>query len=232
MNDPVAVSRIGAKSSKVGRFAAPQRERRKRDLAEALPAFLTPVVEAPCEDDSCTAPPAELPSVVESMTDARFPDRWLGDVRVQSLSDPGYRLFGNALMWSVLNRTDGKIPEKHLRMIPFCNPAYVTELVECGVWKKQRDGWLIVEFKKTQSSSDELDQLERIRKAERDKKRRQRANDAAGVPGTVPGTSQARTELREEGKNYPANSDDEMPPDRASRLDALARARTERGWEA
>lgn len=86
------------------------------------------------------------------MTDARFPDRWLGDPNL-SFSDPGYRLFCNALMWSVMNRTDGKIPEKHLRMIPFCNPTYSTELVESGVWKRVKDGWAIVDFAKTQTTS-------------------------------------------------------------------------------
>ncbi|RZT87511.1 hypothetical protein EV383_4436 [Pseudonocardia sediminis] len=128
------------------------------------------------------------------MTDARFPERWLMDVRVQALTDAGYRLFGNALMWSVSNRTDGEITDKRLPMIPYVDTMAIPELVEAGLWTRRKDRWLIADFETTQTGSDELGRLDRMRKAERDKKSRQRAAKAAAtdadhsVPGTVPGT--------------------------------------------
>ena len=44
------------------------------------------------------------------MTDARLPERWLNDGRLQRVSASAYRLFGNGLMWTVANRTDGHLP--------------------------------------------------------------------------------------------------------------------------
>jgi hypothetical protein len=41
------------------------------------------------------------------VTDARFPDRWLSDKRIQRLSDGHFRSFITSLVWSVTNRTDG-----------------------------------------------------------------------------------------------------------------------------
>ena len=40
------------------------------------------------------------------MTDARLPERWLNDRRLQRHSADHYRAFVNALLWSVANRTD------------------------------------------------------------------------------------------------------------------------------
>jgi len=38
-------------------------------------------------------------------TDARVPDRWLSDRRLQRLSDAHFRAFITSLVWSVSNRT-------------------------------------------------------------------------------------------------------------------------------
>ena len=45
------------------------------------------------------------------MTDARFPDRWLSDRRLQRLSDGHFRAFITSLAWSVTNRAEGGIVE-------------------------------------------------------------------------------------------------------------------------
>ena len=43
------------------------------------------------------------------MTDARFPDYWMHDARIQGLSGDHFRAFMHALAWSAANRTDGVI---------------------------------------------------------------------------------------------------------------------------
>ncbi len=52
------------------------------------------------------------------MTDARIPDRWLSDRRLQRLSDVHFRAFITSLVWSVSNRTNGVIEPEDLRLIP------------------------------------------------------------------------------------------------------------------
>lgn len=144
------------------------------------------------------------------MTDARLPERYLMDRRLGRLSDADFRGYMTALLWSVSNRTDGRIDSSDLPLIPHFK-ASPQRLVDGELWTEvEGGGWTISDFGLTQSSRSELEQLEQIRKADRDKKRRQRAakssesppafTDAEGespgrsrgrVPGTGPGTSQA-----------------------------------------
>lgn len=115
------------------------------------------------------------------MTDARFPERWLNDRRVLRLSDAGFRLFVISLVWSVANRSDGVIHDDDLPLLPSgADAARSGELEKVGLWRRDRDRWLIVDFLSTQSTRDELDRLESIRRSEREKKARQRAKNSAG----------------------------------------------------
>jgi hypothetical protein len=130
------------------------------------------------------------------VTDARIPERWLLDRRIDRLNDRDHRAFINSLVWSVSNRTDGVIEERDFALIPHFARESVGRLVSAELWEVvTRHGeiaWHIVDFKKTQSSRDELEVLENVRAAERQKKRRQRARKAAAsaaVPGDVPGDS-------------------------------------------
>lgn len=131
------------------------------------------------------------------MTDARFPDRWLSDRRLQRLSDSHFRAFITSLAWSVSNRTDGVIEPEDLGLVPNFSAGAVKAFLDAGLWSVRDKGWRIAEFKVTQTSRSELDALEAIRAREREKKARQRAaaRGAAAtstdsvVPGTVPGTS-------------------------------------------
>ncbi|MGE2690086.1 hypothetical protein [Mycolicibacterium pulveris] len=132
------------------------------------------------------------------MTDARLPERWLNDRRLQRLSADHYRTFINALLWTVANRTDGRIERDDVALIPHWSANAAKTLIEAGLFTPQTDGWLIADYLSTQTSRSELETLERVRRRERDKKARQRAgktaNDPAvranendSVPGDVPG---------------------------------------------
>lgn len=112
------------------------------------------------------------------MTDARFPDRWLADRRIQRLTDRGFRAFVSALMWSVLNRTDGVIEHEDLALIPgFANCAE-DELAAAGLFEPLDHGWLITEYARTQTSKDALETLERARAANRERQAKWRAERA------------------------------------------------------
>ena len=120
------------------------------------------------------------------MTDARLPERWLNDRRLLRLPDDAFRLFATSLMWSVANRTDGVLYDDDLALIPGVNPGLADPLAKAGLWKREWDRWLIIEFEETQTTRTELEAAARARRAQRDKKRRQRAAKAAAVPGDVP----------------------------------------------
>jgi len=130
------------------------------------------------------------------MTDARFPERYLSDRRVRRLGPVEAAGWAFATIWSVSNRTDGAIAVDDLPLIPLMAPAIAAKLEASGLWVKAHDGWQIVDFERDQTSRSDLEVLERARKADRDKKARQRAQkkESPGPsPGHVPGTAQDRT---------------------------------------
>jgi hypothetical protein len=121
------------------------------------------------------------------VTDARFPERWLNDRRVLRLSDDAFRLFVLSLVWSVANKTDGRIYDDDLPLIPG-NGAGVGQLAKSGLWERTADYWLIGEFEDTQTTSADLEHLAVQRRKTRDRKRAERARRAAraAANGTVP----------------------------------------------
>jgi hypothetical protein len=130
------------------------------------------------------------------MTDARLPERWLMDRRVLLTSPGAWRLYTFGLMYSIANRNDGLLLAADLPLIPSVDAGLADELVKVGLWTRHGDGWRITDYLLTQSTKDELDQLERIRANAREKKRRQRLSPGR-VPGQSPGTAQ---EGRQEGR--------------------------------
>jgi hypothetical protein len=93
------------------------------------------------------------------MTDARIPDRWLTDRRILRLSDAGHRLFVNALVWSVSNKTDGVLEPDDLPIIPHYRAGLEDKLVDAGLWLNHRSGWLIADFIETQTTKAEHEVL-------------------------------------------------------------------------
>lgn len=113
------------------------------------------------------------------MTDARFPERWLSDARLQRVSPEAYRAHGNALMWSVSNRTDGAIPVWALPMVPHLTEAHARELASAGLWAgSARDGWMILDYDDTQTTAAQLAAAAAARRADKIRQRRHRAHVA------------------------------------------------------
>lgn len=149
------------------------------------------------------------------MTDARFPERWLNDRRILRLPDDAFRLFVLSLAWSVSNRTDGRIYDGELALIP-ASTAGSGQLAKCGLWERVADYWLITVFEETQTTRADSDHLADERRKQRDKERRQRRHKAGDhslcgvecstavprdVPQDTPRTGQARAgALRESEK--------------------------------
>jgi len=117
------------------------------------------------------------------MADARLPDRWLTERRIQKLSDRAFRAFTLALMWSVSSRTDGVIDHSDLDLIPGFPRGAEEELVKSGLWVEHNGGWLIAEFCDTQTSKAELHALARARASNRERQARYRLKQAEqGLP--------------------------------------------------
>jgi hypothetical protein len=118
------------------------------------------------------------------MTDARFPERWLNDRRVLRLPDDAFRLFVLSLAWSVANRTDGRIYDDDLALIP-ASASGSGQLAKSGMWERVADYWQIAEFEETQTTRADLDHLAEQRRKARDRKRAERARRTRSVPRDV-----------------------------------------------
>lgn len=114
------------------------------------------------------------------MTDARFPDYWMHDARVQTLSGDHFRAFMHALAWSAANRTDGFIRTENRSLIPRLDNAAVVTFVDVGLWVELDDGWLIVDYLATQTSRAQFQASERSRAKDRERKAKERAARFAG----------------------------------------------------
>ncbi len=142
------------------------------------------------------------------MVDARMPEKYLVDRRVMRLSAEAFRAFVVLTMWSVSNRTDGLILADDLPLIPLATEALTVDLVAAELCQVVDRGWMLSDFKSTQTSRSELEILENNRRREREKKQRQRGTVRGEVPGAVPGdvspgTAQARQGKARQGKEGP-----------------------------
>jgi hypothetical protein len=121
------------------------------------------------------------------VTDARLPARWLYDRRIQRLPDRAHRLFVNALMWAVENRTEGVLLREETDLLQRFDEDSADAIVKAGLWEEYGTGWVITVFEETQTTRLELEANDARRRRDRDKKRRQRARKAAAAAGDVPG---------------------------------------------
>lgn len=109
------------------------------------------------------------------MTDARHPERWLMDRRIQRLTAEHYRAFSMALMFAVSNRTDGYVTADDLEAIPHFKPESVEALVAAELWAPAEGGWIISDFLTTQTSRAQLEAAESARVKDAERKARERA---------------------------------------------------------
>lgn len=117
------------------------------------------------------------------MTDARFPERWLNDRRVLRLSDVDFRTFVTTLVWSVANRTDGRLEPDDLALLPGARDA-APRLTQAGLWETTNGTVTIIDYDDTQTSSEQFDAIDERRRRDRERKRAGSASvqDVAGEP--------------------------------------------------
>lgn len=122
------------------------------------------------------------------MTDARHPERWLVDRRVQRLSADDYRAYSMSLIWAVSNRTDGRLCPDDLPGIPHFTADQAQSLVDSGLWSKDDGGWFIEEYLLTQTSRAQLEAAENARLKDAARKARERAKlkSASSSPADSP----------------------------------------------
>ncbi len=122
------------------------------------------------------------------------------DRRIVRLSYAHRSSYFMATLWSVSNRTDGHFERGDLDLIPTFDPSSVATLVDGGLWVATETGWVDVDFETVQTSRDDLERMDNMRRADRDKKARQRAHKAGHhhlctpdtcneSPGDIPGVS-------------------------------------------
>jgi hypothetical protein len=118
------------------------------------------------------------------MTDARHPEKWLMDKRIQRLTADEYRAYSMSLMWAVSNRTDGHLVQADLPGIPHFKADYAGALVKAELWNEEADGWSITDYMTTQTSRAQLEAAEnaRAKDAQRKANERSKAKAQQGPP--------------------------------------------------
>lgn len=109
------------------------------------------------------------------MTDTRLPERLLTDRRIARLSASEFRSYVFALMWSVGNRTDGRLEPEDLSLIPMFTVGDESVLVRSDLWVALKRGWKIKDFDKDQTSRKQLEASDRARQKDRERKALSRA---------------------------------------------------------
>ncbi|TFC85802.1 hypothetical protein E3T24_07760 [Cryobacterium sp. TmT2-59] len=145
------------------------------------------------------------------MTDSRLPERYLNDRRINRLSAEHFRSYVMATLWSVSNRTDGVLTDQDLTLIPGFSMTAPAAFEAAELWAGRSGEWTIEDFAATQTSRHDLETLDNARRADRDKKRRQRAERKPDGPTFTPspgddpgdvsrGTAQDRTGQARQGQ--------------------------------
>lgn len=132
------------------------------------------------------------------MTDARLPDRWLHDRRMNRLSDGHFRSYVLSLIYAVSNRTDGVVEPEDLATIPKFAAGAVKALVDNELWQPREKGWLIIDFESTQSSREALEAAEQARNQARAKDRVRKAKARAEAKSEPDVPQDVRPDVRVE----------------------------------
>jgi hypothetical protein len=151
------------------------------------------------------------------VTDARFPERWLTDRQLQSVPPSAFRVFANSLMWAVGNRTDGHIPTDALPLIPHATAAEMGTLTTAGALDPDLngDGWHIApSYLDWQMSRDELDALAARRRADRQRKARERAGKSQAAQASRDTSRDSHAESVRTGQDRPHRQ--QPPTDRGA----------------
>lgn len=96
----------------------------------------------------------------------RIDDQFAIHRKVETLSDPAFRLHVSALCWCNRNLTDGAIPKEELEVVAprtMKRPEkFAAELVERGLWIETPPlGWVINDYLEFQESKDQIEERKR-----------------------------------------------------------------------
>lgn len=113
----------------------------------------------------------------------RFDDQFPIHRKVDTLSDPAFRLHVSAIFWCARNLTDGYVPEGDLDVVAprkMKRPdKFVAELVGRELWLPSDDGWHVNDYLQYQPSKARV-QKDRDNAAQRQRKWKERQRDHAG----------------------------------------------------
>ena len=163
------------------------------------------------------------------MSDARFPCHWLNDRRFNRTTDKAFRTYMETLAYSVTNRTDGVLEVDDVRTV---GADVIAELLKVELWTAIDKGYLIADYRTTQSSSQQFLAGEAEKAYSREYKAVDRAGGtkeeakAAGraaaeevrrktsgnLLGTLPAQGTARASARQEQGAYEEGENNEIPP--------------------
>ena len=83
------------------------------------------------------------------MTWAKLDDGFPEHPRIASLTDKAFRLHVSSICLAARKLSDGHISVidgKVLRALTGAQAKHVTELLDCGVWQENGDGWVIRDY--------------------------------------------------------------------------------------
>lgn len=123
------------------------------------------------------------------MSWVRLDDQFPIHRKVDSLSDPAFRLHVSAICWCARNLTDGCVSEADLDAAAprtMKRPGrFVAELVRRGVWSSAADGWTIHDFLDYQPSKARVEE-DRVKNAQRQRRFASRKKVRDQEKGTTP----------------------------------------------
>ncbi len=124
------------------------------------------------------------------MTWLKTSDDYPDDCARAGLSDAAYRTHHEALSWTMRRETGGAISVRDVRRFAETTDpdAAIAELVACGFWEPDDDGYRIVHHMDHQPTPDELEQRRALRR-ERDRRYRARRLEQTTTPETTRRTS-------------------------------------------
>ena len=130
---------------------------------------------------------------------ARIDTNAWANPKLTSLADGEWRLYMNAILWSVDNLTDGFIPTHMLTVLAAVTRSEyarrrVHNITKQGLWRTCEGGWLIHDFLKHQRSKE---QVEQDKAGNRRRQQRHRTKDGNAVTDAVTNASHLNLPITE-----------------------------------
>ncbi len=133
----------------------------------------------------------------------RYPTYWLNDRRFERIGRDGHHLFTIAMAYSVSNRTEGVIEHADIPTLARkydCDTSKIALLVDNWLWEEIDGGYLILDFRKTQTSKSQLEGFEEKKRNDAERSKRYRESKKIADPSRDASYDDRGEERREQGK--------------------------------